>query len=140
MKVSFTMEMSTDVITDVNAAAKTGLDTGLSAGGAAAGTDAAEPPRGLGRNVYRIVQEALTNARKHAGGAPVTVTVSGGPGDGVTVEVRNPRWSRHGPRIPGAGAGLIGLAERVQLAGGRLEHGPVPDGDFRLLAWLPWAS
>ncbi|MEV0202463.1 histidine kinase [Nonomuraea sp. NPDC050691] len=94
---------------------------------------------GLGRTVYRVVQEALTNARKHGGGAPVSVTVSGRPGDGVTVEVRNAVWARQSPRIPGAGAGLIGLTERVELAGGRLAFGPAAGGDFRLHAWLPWA-
>ncbi|GAA3195043.1 sensor histidine kinase [Nonomuraea roseoviolacea] len=93
---------------------------------------------GLGRTVYRVVQEALTNARKHGGGAPVSVTVAGRPGDGVTVEVRNAVWARQSPRIPGAGAGLIGLTERVELAGGRLEFGPGAGGDFRLHAWLPW--
>lgn len=97
-------------------------------------------PEGLGRNVYRIVQEALTNARKHAGGAPVTVGVSGGRGDGLTVEVRNPVGVRLGPRIPGAGAGLIGLTERAELSGGRLDHGADADGDFLVKAWLPWTS
>ncbi|WP_308164772.1 sensor histidine kinase [Nonomuraea sediminis] len=95
-------------------------------------------PEGLGRNAYRIVQEALTNARKHAGGAPATVTVSGKQGEGLTVEVRNPVGVRH--RIPGAGAGLIGLTERAELAGGRLEHGPTPGGDFMVRAWLPWRA
>ncbi|MBF8193918.1 sensor histidine kinase [Nonomuraea sp. K274] len=95
-------------------------------------------PEGLGRNVYRIVQEALTNARKHASGAPVTVTVSGEPGKELSAEVRNPLGTRHGLRIPGAKAGLIGLTERAELAGGRLEHGPAPEGDFVVRAWLPW--
>ncbi|MFI6295493.1 sensor histidine kinase [Nonomuraea sp. NPDC050790] len=97
-------------------------------------------PDALGRNAYRIVQEALTNARKHAAGAPVTVRVSGGPGDGLTVEVRNPTGVRLGSPIPGAGAGLIGLTERAELSGGRLEHGPRSDGDFLVKAWLPWTT
>lgn len=106
----------------------------------AGGTPAeGDVPRGLGRTAYRVVQEALTNARKHAPDAPVTVTVSGGPGEGLTVEVRNPRWAHHGRRIPGAGAGLIGLTERVELAGGTFGYGPRPDGDFWLRAWLPWS-
>ncbi|MEU8143889.1 histidine kinase [Nonomuraea sp. NPDC048901] len=100
--------------------------------------DAGDAPEGLGRNVYRIVQEALTNARKHASGAPVTVTVAGGPGAGLTAEVRNPLRVRQSTRIPGAGAGLIGLTERAQLAGGRLEHGATREGDFLVRAWLPW--
>lgn len=102
-------------------------------------------PEGPGRNLYRIVQEALTNARKHAGGAPVTVTVEGAPGKALSVEVRNPLGGRHGglgvrhgTRIPGAGAGLIGLTERAELAGGRLEHGATPQGEFVVRAWLPW--
>ncbi|MET7464590.1 histidine kinase [Nonomuraea sp. NPDC005501] len=122
MKVSFTMN---------------GFDG--DAARAAGGGDAAVPDA-LGRTVYRVVQEALTNARKHAGGAPVGVTVAGRPGDGVTVEARNAVWARQSPRLPGAGAGLIGLTERVGLAGGRLEFGSVAGGDFRLHAWLPWAS
>ncbi|WP_049566342.1 sensor histidine kinase [Nonomuraea sp. SBT364] len=100
--------------------------------------EAGQAPDGLGRNVYRIVQEALTNARKHAGGAPATVTVTGAPGRGLSAEVRNALGARHAARIPGAGAGLIGLAERAGLAGGRLEHGPTPDGEFLVRAWLPW--
>lgn len=97
-----------------------------------------EAPEALGRNLYRIVQEALTNARKHAGGAPVIVTVRGTRGKGLSAEVRNPLWSRHPLRIPGAKAGLIGLTERAELAGGRLEHGPTPEGEFVVRAWLPW--
>ncbi|GGK46686.1 two-component sensor histidine kinase [Planomonospora parontospora subsp. parontospora] len=93
-------------------------------------------PAGLGRNAYRIVQEGLTNARKHAADAPVELAVAGGPGEGLTVEVVNPVTG--GRSVPGSGTGLIGLTERAELMGGRLEYGPAPDGRFRLGAWLPW--
>jgi signal transduction histidine kinase len=98
-------------------------------------------PEGVGRNAYRIVQEALTNARKHAQGAAVDVTLDGAAGSGLTVEVRNrlPVGAAAAP-IPGAGTGLIGLSERTSLAGGRLEHGRTPGGDFELRAWLPWPA
>jgi signal transduction histidine kinase len=103
----------------------------------------AEPaavPIAIGRNAYRIVQEGLTNARKHAHGSAVSVTVDGAAGAGLTVEVRNrPSLARTGS-IPGAGTGIVGLAERASLAGGRLEHGRTDGGDFRLWAWLPWAA
>ncbi|MFG1944683.1 sensor histidine kinase [Nonomuraea sp. NPDC048826] len=101
-----------------------------------------EAPEKPGRNLYRIVQEALTNARKHAAGAPVSVTVTGAPGEGLAAEVRNGLPVRHGSRvhIPGAGAGLIGLTERAGLAGGRLEHGPTHDGEYVVHAWLPWPA
>ncbi|MFG1603349.1 sensor histidine kinase [Actinoplanes sp. NPDC049265] len=96
-------------------------------------------PEGAGRTAYRIVQEGLTNARKHAPGATVTVAIRGGPGEGLTVSVRNP-WPAGGTpaAIPGAGTGLVGLAERATLAGGRLTHGREPTGEFVLTAWLPW--
>jgi signal transduction histidine kinase len=93
-------------------------------------------PAGVGRHAYRIVQEALTNARKHAPGAPVRVAVTGCAEEGLVVEVGNPLGG--GGSTPGAGAGLVGITERVHLAGGRLEHGPTPAGDFHLRAWLPW--
>jgi len=99
-------------------------------------------PTAIGRNAYRIVQEGLTNARKHAPDGEVAVTVRATPGDGVTVEIRNPcpMGAGGGTAIPGAGIGLIGLTERAALAGGRLEHGPTPTGEFRLWAWLPWPT
>ncbi|MFC0532747.1 sensor histidine kinase [Phytohabitans kaempferiae] len=102
--------------------------------------DLAEVPAAVGRNAYRIVQEGLTNARKHAYGSTVDVIVAGAAGGGLSVEVRNP-WPVGvpvGPEIPGTGTGLVGLTERATLAGGRLEHGRTPSGDFRLWAWLPW--
>ncbi|MEV8631864.1 histidine kinase [Streptosporangium sp. NPDC051023] len=101
-------------------------------------TDPGEAPAGLGRNAYRITQEGLTNARKHAAAARVDVTVAGGPGDGLTVEIRNP--TTVGQAIPGSGTGLIGLTERAELMGGRLDYGMGLDGRFRLSAWLPWAA
>ena len=98
-------------------------------------------PTGIaGLTAYRIVQEGLTNARKHAPGSPVRITVTGGPGDGLGLEMTNPAGrgaARDG--IPGAGQGLIGLAERVTLAGGRLSHGRA-EADYVLRAWLPWPA
>ncbi|MFJ5080120.1 sensor histidine kinase [Streptomyces sp. NPDC088553] len=95
-------------------------------------------PAATGRTVYRIAQEGLTNARKHAPGTTVTVTVRGRPGDGLTVDIHNPAPAGPVPPVPGSGQGLIGLTERAALAGGRMEHGPAPDGGFSLHAWLPW--
>jgi signal transduction histidine kinase len=97
-------------------------------------------PEALGRTVYRVIQEGLTNARKHAPGAPVQVTACAENGS-VIAEVVSRRTSvtpgQGVATVAGAGAGLIGLAERVGLAGGRLEHGPNAMGDFVLRATLP---
>ncbi len=100
--------------------------------------DGATPPAAVGRTAYRIVQEGLTNARKHSPGAAVTLTVHA-PDDGLEVEVRSlpPAAAPAAPAAFGAGAGLVGLAERVTLAGGELEHGLDPDGAFVLHARLP---
>ena len=89
-------------------------------------------PNVLGRDAYRIVQEALTNIGKHASGTASQVRVTGGPGAGLHVTIRNrkPLHAGVGPALPGAGAGLLGLQERVDLAGGTLVHGP--DGVRRL--------
>ena len=97
-------------------------------------------PSGLGRDAYRIVQEALTNIGKHASGTASLVRVSGGPGAGLHVTVRNrkPLHAGVGPALPGAGAGLLGLQERVDLAGGTLVHGPDSSGDFVVDAELSW--
>jgi signal transduction histidine kinase len=102
--------------------------------------DLAAVPEAVGRNALRIVQEALTNARKHAPAAPVGLRVEGAPGLGLTIEVRNPApvLAAGTAEIPGAGTGLVGLAERAALAGGSLEHGLDGHGDFRLRVWLPW--
>ncbi len=99
-------------------------------------------PAATGRTVYRIVQEGLTNARKHAPSAAVAVTIGGAPSDGLEVEIVSRRLLAElgQPEIPGGGAGLVGLGERVTLAGGRLEHGRAKTGDYRLWAWLPWPA
>jgi signal transduction histidine kinase len=97
-------------------------------------------PVATARAAYRIIQEGLTNVRKHAPGAVVRVAVSGAAGDGLIIEIRNPLPVAAPDRpIPGTGVGLIGLAERATLAGGRLEHG-VRGEDFVLAAWLPWGQ
>lgn len=93
-------------------------------------------PEHVGRTAYRIVQEGLTNALKHAPGEPVQITVSGAPGNGLEVELRNPAPNRR----RGDGQGLKGLTERAALVEGRIEHGRTPDGEFRLFAWLPWPA
>jgi signal transduction histidine kinase len=102
--------------------------------------DLAAVPDTIGRHALRIVQEALTNARKHAPSAAVDLRVAGAPGDGLTIEVRNPVpvLAAGATEIPGSGTGLVGLAERATLSGGHLEHGVDSNGDFRLRAWLPW--
>jgi len=96
-------------------------------------------PESIGRSAFRIVQEALTNARKHAPHAMVTVELTGHPGNGLDLSVRNP--VRVGGELngkDGTGFGLVGLAERAAASHGRFEHGLTPNGDFVLRAWLPW--
>jgi signal transduction histidine kinase len=134
----------------------------------AEGEPADEPPV-LGRTAYRLVQEALTNAHKHAPGACVEIVLDGAAGRHLRILVvnqlhggppddsetgRSGGW--HGPlrparaepdagrtpgaeKLPGAGTGLVGIGERVALAGGRVEYGTEQDR-FRLEAWLPWTT
>ncbi|GAB3464411.1 hypothetical protein GCM10027570_52230 [Streptomonospora sediminis] len=171
-------------------------------------TDRADPsglPAAVGRTAYRVVQEGLTNARKHAPGRPVDVELAGRPGEALEVSIANPighvdhpdgateekagagvpaaeevfrtaaaagapaaeaidsagagngagsgagnmvgNTTGNGPGkagaaprpVPGSGTGLVGLTERVRLAGGRLDHG-VSGGRFLLHARLPWPA
>ncbi|GAA4930327.1 hypothetical protein GCM10023224_07450 [Streptomonospora halophila] len=150
--------------------------------------EAAEPenvPAAVSRTAYRVVQEGLTNARKHAPGRPVEVELSGRPGEGLAVTVTNPvggaddgsgadgangadggagaagatghsdaravgggrgaapaeaqRAAAQAAAAVGSGTGLVGLTERVHLAGGVLDHGLHGDR-FRLHARLPWPA
>lgn len=88
----------------------------------------------LSRAVFRIVQELLTNARRHANGAPVRLAVHGGPDRGVQIESVNRLLGPAGP----PGNGLTGVRERVTLIGGTMESGPDADGAFRVSVHLPW--
>ncbi|MEV6844745.1 histidine kinase [Actinoplanes sp. NPDC051411] len=97
--------------------------------------DLPEVPEAIGRHFYRVVQEGLTNARKHAPGSPVRIRLKGG--GQVAVEITNP-LSAAPAELPGAGSGLIGLGERMDLIDGELEFGPTPNGEFRLSARVPW--
>jgi signal transduction histidine kinase len=97
-------------------------------------------PDQLGRTAYRVVQEGLTNARKHAPDTLVSVELTGGPGDGLTIAVRNPIRIGSPLDAPGSGVGLMGLAERTALAGGRLRHGVTANREFALTVWLPWPA
>ncbi|TCJ30007.1 sensor histidine kinase [Nocardioides jejuensis] len=93
-------------------------------------------PELAGRTAYRIVQEALTNSRKHAPGAAVTVAMTGAPRDGLTLLIRNPLgFASSG--TPGSGLGLVGLRERAELAGGRLDAGREMSS-WVIRGWIPW--
>lgn len=102
--------------------------------------DEGDIPAALGRTAYRVIQEGLTNARKHAPGAAVEVSISAEP-QSLRVEVANrsavgvSAGARAAP--VGAGTGLVGLKERVALTGGELDFGPNDNGDFVLRATLP---
>ncbi|WP_189060710.1 sensor histidine kinase [Longimycelium tulufanense] len=86
---------------------------------------------------YRVVQEGLTNAHKYAPGARVDVCVRFSEG-GLLVDVENtPPTSPVPEDVSSGGQGLIGLRERVRVAGGRLAAGPTMDGGYRLAATLP---
>ncbi|MEU4890950.1 histidine kinase [Streptomyces sp. NPDC044780] len=88
---------------------------------------------------YRIVQEALANARRHAPGAPVRLTVDGTAGR-LRCEVWNSRGVRRGTAGAGIGLGLVSMRERVDALGGELTAGPTGDGGFRVVATMPWAN
>ncbi len=99
-----------------------------------------------GRTLYRIVQEGLTNARKHAPNATVSISIAGDDDRGVDLCMNNPlpptghpdeRPGR--PAYPTSGLGLVGLAERAELAGGWLRT-ESSSSEFTLRGWLPWTA
>ncbi len=117
----------------VEEAATAGLPVRLLIQGAEAPLDPA-----LEISLYRIVQESLTNVRKHAPGAHTVVALRYLP-EAVEVETVD-TGSTGEPAtgvIPGSGHGLVGMAERADLFGGRVEAGPTPEGGFRVLVRLP---
>ncbi|KDN23661.1 sensor histidine kinase [Amycolatopsis rifamycinica] len=101
--------------------------------------DPAQVSPTVARTAYRLVQEALTNVRKHAPGASATVSLRYHPG-GLDVSVDSTA-AAHPPDPAlagsGSGAGLAGLRQRVELVGGRFDAGPRPGGGFRVGAILP---
>lgn len=87
---------------------------------------------------YRIVQESLANARRHAPGAPVKLTVAVDRAAGrLRLEVVNGPRTRPGPVGAGTGLGLVGMRERAHVLGGELAAGPSADGGFSVLATVP---
>jgi signal transduction histidine kinase len=105
---------------------------------AAESASAATLPEQLGRTAYRVVQEGLTNVHKHARGAAATVRLDGTRGRQLSVSVSNLRPVSAGSLLPGAGAGLVGLRERVELAGGTMRGERSAEGGWLLQAELPW--
>ncbi len=120
-----------DVDELVEDARRAGLDVVLTRSGS---------PRELepivGRTAYRVVQEALTNAGKHAPGGPVTVTLDVRE-DELAVTVLNRKATQPPTALPSGGLGLIGLRERVRTVGGTLRAESRLDGGFRLEAVIP---
>jgi signal transduction histidine kinase len=90
-------------------------------------------PIGVDLSAYRVVQEALTNALKHAGRASATVTVRYGERD-VAIEVAD---DGRGGQPNGTGHGLIGMRERIGVFGGTFDAGPRAGGGFAVRALLP---
>jgi signal transduction histidine kinase len=98
-------------------------------------------PVAQSRHAYRIIQEGLTNARKHAPGSEISLELRGTEGRALEIEVRNALAGAGAGAVPqrGRGLGLTGLEERARLAGGELSHGVERD-EFVVRATLPWAS
>jgi signal transduction histidine kinase len=118
--------------------------------GTPSGANSTAVPAGVGLCAFRIVQEALSNAARHAAGAPVQVTVdqrreelrlevvngrAAGPTD---VQQQKPELLRNG--TGGGGRGLAGMRERVAMLGGQINVGPIPGGGFSVTAVLPLGS
>ncbi|WP_425310429.1 histidine kinase [Ammonicoccus fulvus] len=101
----------------------------------------ADPERAdpaLSRGVYRIVQELLTNARRHAPGEQLFLTVEGSPGRGIVIDARN-RYVGGRTSEAGGSRGLTGITERAELLGGQMTYGLDDGGQtFRVHVELPW--
>uniref|UniRef100_UPI002618CBD6 sensor histidine kinase n=1 Tax=Actinomadura geliboluensis TaxID=882440 RepID=UPI002618CBD6 len=115
----------------VDAARTAGNPTSLTVTG-----DMEELPRTVQLTGYRVVQEGLANARRHAPGAEVTVRVDA-CGHDVSIEIDSGAPDGDVTRAPGAGIGLHGLEERLAALGGTLDAGATPGGGFRVAATIP---
>lgn len=122
-----------DVVELVSTTSATGVRTQLRLEG-----DPVPLGEGVSLAAYRVVQEALTNVRKHSAARDATVTIRWLT-SAVEVEVRDPGPTRHARLVPGAGYGLRGMEERVRTCGGTVDAGP-DGGGFRVRATLPTAT
>ena len=102
-------------------------------------SDPASCDRAVAHVCYRLVQESISNVRRHAPGAALFVDVRGGPETGLTMRAVN--WLIPGAvgASPPGGHGLTGMSERAALVGGTFQAGPTPEGSFAVVAWLPWS-
>ncbi|WP_043667305.1 sensor histidine kinase [Streptomyces xylophagus] len=91
---------------------------------------------GVELSAYRIIQEALSNALRHAPGSTVAVEVTHAP-DGLRLFVTNSRPQQPVPPSPGAGHGLLGMRERAAMLGGHVTAGRTFQGGFAVVAFLP---
>ncbi len=96
-------------------------------------------PAGLDLAAYRVLQEALTNALRHGGAGHATVAVEYGPHE-LRLAVTDDGPGAAVPLTPGGGHGLVGMRERVEMYGGRLDAGPRPEGGFAVAARIPLGS
>ena len=110
---------------------RVGVPVTLTVDGTTAGV-----PATVGLCAYRVVQESLSNAGRHATGAAVTVHI-GREADRLRVQVANDGPFARPPDVPAGGHGLDGMRERVALVGGSLTAGPGPDGGFVVEALFP---
>ncbi|WCN79770.1 sensor histidine kinase [Micromonospora sp. LH3U1] len=126
----------TDLGAMVDAARRAGMPVTLDAGP----VDDGQVPAPVGLAAYRIVQEGLANAARHAAGAAVRVTVRAGPSTlGVRVQNAPPGDVRADPDTEtDAGHGLTGMRERANSLGGTFTAGPLPDGGYAVAAELPY--
>jgi signal transduction histidine kinase len=99
-------------------------------------TDLDDLPPQLSRSAYRILQEGLTNARKHSPHAPVQLRIVDGPDGALVLAVSNPLATTAPSAAGGAGLGLVGVVERAQLLGGTVTAGATA-GRFELTVRIP---
>ncbi|MBE1877562.1 UvrD-helicase domain-containing protein [Myceligenerans pegani] len=136
-----TLRTGADGLADVSFADLTALLNGLKEQGARITStivvsEGHTADRTLTRACYRIVQEAVTNAIKHATGLPVNITLRGSPNTGVTIVVNNP-LPDNVSGAPRPHSGITGMIERAESIGGTLSAGPA-SGGFVVDARLPW--
>ncbi|MEU4164808.1 histidine kinase [Actinoplanes sp. NPDC026670] len=130
LRTDVTTEQFADLHTLVTASSRAGHPVELR-------DEAGDLPAATARVVYRVVQEGLTNAHKHAPEALTTVTVGRLEDGSVAVAVHND-IGKTAMDLPGSAAGLVGLAERIRLVGGSLRSGPVAGDGWQLAAVVPW--